>query len=351
MIMKKYIFIFIMALGFWCCQKEDDITPQLELENLYTVANSDSDTIQQRLHEIYEKYQVTVTFNDTIGKVFVKTDIHGDSVFTYETVDPGYSFTTFNSLDYNYVFMTDPEQQSRMLDVVESYLEQCNDKLYPQVVLLVDSYSTTDQRGTVTEYSIGDYNVTYRALLLSSTTDEAMLETLPDEIMKTFIISRISDYSSDLLAFNQISRDFIGMSWSTLGVSTLREPVTYMGYNDWWEYVEITVTEFYEYPLYSSCSCLQDDWWGFYELTPEAVEDFRNAVRQLIGPFGFVMESAKSPVGAPPTDTEDDLQVFVTEMLRFSQEEFASIWGEYSLVMQKYEILYDLLTNEFGVTL
>ena len=81
------------------------------------------------------------------------------------------------------------------------------------------------------------------------------------------------------------------------------------------------------------------------------VEDFRNAVRQLIGPFGFVMESAKSPIGAPPTDESDDLQVFVKEMLRFSQEEFETLWGDYPLVMQKYDILYDLLTNEFGVEL
>ena len=49
--------------------------------------------------------------------------------------------------------------------------------------------------------------------------------------------------------------------------------------------------------------------------------------------------------------TADDLQVFVTEMLRFSRARFEALWGDYPLVMQKYDILYDLLTNEFGVEL
>ena len=53
----------------------------------------------------------------------------------------------------------------------------------------------------------------------------------------------------------------------------------------------------------------------------------------------------------PPMDEDDDLNVFMREMLRFSREEFETLWGDYPLVMQKYDILYDLLTNEFGVEL
>lgn len=53
-------------------------------------------------------------------------------------------------------------------------------------------------------------------------------------------------------------------------------------------------------PLYSSCSCLQDDWWGLRKYDAELVEVFRNAVRQLIGPLGFVMQSAKRSCGCSP---------------------------------------------------
>lgn len=48
--------------------------------------NNASDPVQQRVYDIYDHYKVTVVFNDTVGKVFVKTDVYGDSVFTYERI-------------------------------------------------------------------------------------------------------------------------------------------------------------------------------------------------------------------------------------------------------------------------
>lgn len=349
--MRNSLLLLMVMFGLWCCQKEDSITPELKLENLYEVKNNASDSIQQRVYDIYEQYKVTVVFNDTIGKVFVKMDVNGDSVFTYETVDPAYSFTDYTSLDYEYAFLTDPTAQSQLLDVVESYLSSCNKNLYPQVILLANAITRTDLRGTMEEISGGDFLITYRSMLLTYTSDEESLNTMPDNILRGFIEYRISDYADAVQQFHRVSKDFIGKSWDALGVSTLPEPITFMEY-DWWSggLVEYTITEFYEGPLYSSCTCLEDDWWGLLDYA-DYVEDFRNAVRQLIGPFGFVMESAKSPIGAPPTDESDDLQVFVKEMLRFSQEEFETLWGDYPLVMQKYDILYDLLTNEFGVEL
>lgn len=349
--MRNLLLLLMMISGLWYCQKEDSITPELKLEDLYAVKNNASDPVQQRVYDIYDHYKVTVVFNDTVGKVFVKTDVYGDSVFTYERIDPAYSFTGYNNLDYEYSFLTDPAAQNQLLDVVEEYLGSCNKNLYPQVILLTNSYSKTDQRGTTDVIADGKFDVTYRSLLLSYTPDEEVLESLANEIMKTFIIQRIADYSTEVQSFHRVSKDFIGKSWGVLGVSNLKEPVTYMEYNYWGNYEEVSITKFSNAPLYSSCSCLQDDWWGLRKYDAELVEVFRNAVRQLIGPLGFVMQSAKDPVGAPPLDNADDLQVFVTEMLRFSRARFEALWGDYPLVMQKYDILYDLLTNEFGVEL
>ena len=87
--------LLMMISGLWCCQKEDSITPELKLEDLYAVKNNASDPVQQRVYDIYDHYKVTVVFNDTVGKVFVKTDVYGDSVFTYERIDPAYSFTGY----------------------------------------------------------------------------------------------------------------------------------------------------------------------------------------------------------------------------------------------------------------
>lgn len=366
--MRNLLLLSIMMLGLWCCQKEDSITPDLKLENLYAVKDDASDTIQQRVYDIYEKYKVTVVFNDTIGKVFVKTDIDGDSVFTYETVDPAYSFTGYTDLDYEYTYLTDPTAKSQLLDVVEKYLGSCNKNLYPQVVLLTDGFTRTDKRGSAEIFSGGSYLVTYRSLLISYVSDEEVLATMPEEILMTFIEQRINDYSSDLLNFHRVSKDFIGKSYAALGIDALPEPVSYWEYDYYtWGFSPVTAYSFSELPFEGSVACLQDDWyglgdfyfitdfnnfWGDFGWTAENVETFRDVARQLIGPFGFVADSEKDGSGmVPPIDQQDDLQVFMKETLRFSHDEFEALWGDYPLVMQKYEILYDLLTNEFGVEL
>ena len=169
--MRNLLLLLMMISGLWCCQKEDSITPELKLEDLYAVKNNASDPVQQRVYDIYDHYKVTVVFNDTVGKVFVKTDVYGDSVFTYERIDPAYSFTGYNNLDYEYSFLTDPAAQNQLLDVVEEYLGSCNKNLYPQVILLTNSYSKTDQRGTTDVIADGKFDVTYRSLLLSYTPD------------------------------------------------------------------------------------------------------------------------------------------------------------------------------------
>ncbi len=313
--------------------------------------DNSSDSIQKRVYDIYKQYGVTVVFNDTLGKVFVKQDIQGDSVFTYETVDPAWGFTSYTDVDYYYTYLTDPDEKSKMLDVVEKFLGRCSKALYPQVILLLDSYYTESANGSVETYSNGGFKVTYRSLLLCNAREEDVLTSLPEEIMRTFIIQRISDYTLQLASFHRLSKDYIGKSWGTIGAVNLKEPITFEEMNMWGELEEYTITKFIEGPLYNSAACLQDDWWGFRSYAPDVVEKFRTAVRQLIGPFGFVSQSEKGAANCPPEDEEEDLKLFVREMLRFSKEDFEKLWGDYALVMQKYDILYDLLANELGVKL
>ncbi|MFR7824507.1 MAG: hypothetical protein ACLU30_15935 [Odoribacter splanchnicus] len=152
--------------------------------------------------------------------MFVKTDVYGDSVFTYERIDPAYSFTGYNNLDYEYSFLTDPAAQNQLLDVVEEYLGSCNKNLYPQVILLTNSYSKTDQRERQMLLPMESLT-TYRSLLLSYTPDEEVLESLANEIMKTFIIQQLPIILRKFKASIECRKDFIGMR-GVLGVSNLK---------------------------------------------------------------------------------------------------------------------------------
>ena len=52
--MRNLLLLLMMISGLWCCQKEDSITPELKLEDLYAVKNNASDPVQQRVYDIYD---------------------------------------------------------------------------------------------------------------------------------------------------------------------------------------------------------------------------------------------------------------------------------------------------------
>ena len=77
--MKHSILYILLVFLAVACQKESEITSSIGFENLYEIKDDPTDSIQHKRYEIYQTYGVPVYFNDTIGKVFVKTDINGDS--------------------------------------------------------------------------------------------------------------------------------------------------------------------------------------------------------------------------------------------------------------------------------
>ena len=79
--------------------------------------------------------------------------------------------------------------------------------------------------------------------------------------------------------------------------------------------------------------------------------EFRAAVRAAIGQFGFVNGDPSCGNVLSPSNNEKDLVLYITEMLRLSRDEFEELWGGCPLVMEKYEILYDIVANKLGVEL
>ena len=91
----------------------------------------------------------------------------------------------------------------------------------------------------------------------------------------------------------------------------------------------------------------QEDYW----IVPEEYwEESRTAWTAVAGPFGFVCASDRLSSETPRSVTED-LQGYLQQILQFGDEGFRAYWGSYSLVMRKYNILYDVLVNEIGIEL
>lgn len=125
-----YILLICLLLA---CQKEDGITPGIGFENLYTIQDDPNDSIQHKRYELYTTYGVPVFFNDTIGKVFVKVDVNGDSVFRYETLDLNWTFSGSNSgsVTYQVTRLTDPDLMMKSLRFCRNLSKNSQPALYP----------------------------------------------------------------------------------------------------------------------------------------------------------------------------------------------------------------------------
>ena len=346
--MRIILAIIVISATLWSCGKEDDIRPDLTVDDLYAMTDDPADSIRHRIYGIYKNYGVSVFFNDTVGKVFVKTDIRGDSVFRYECLDPAWTYTGYENVRYDYKYMTDPAEQSRFLDMIEVFLDQCGKNLYPYSIFVVNSYTTTDNKETVKGYAKGYFKLYYKLLLLTGDR-ETSLAAIPQEIVRNIIEEKITDYIDMLSAFNRVSKEYIGISsWEKLGVDQLSKPFEFYEYG----VVLRQVKRLLDYPFNGSMSCMSDSWWGLNQYTPEVVELCRTALRAELGKFGFVGQSVKNTnESVPPMDKTDDLRVFVKEVMRYSPDDFRKYWGEYPLVMQKYEILAGIIENELGIEL
>ena len=73
--------------------------------------------------------------------------------------------------------------------------------------------------------------------------------------------------------------------------------------------------------------------------------------RYGVGVFGFVYGNPIYPGTRAPQDVSSDLDSYISAMLSKSPDEFREEWNHCPLVMEKYEILYRVITEELGIEL
>lgn len=339
--MKRIIYMLLVILIFGC-QKENTLEAKLEYEHLYAIEDDPSDPVKHRVYEIYKQYNVPVYFNDTIGKLLVKEDIHGNPVYRYETLDLAWGFTSYSNLKFHYEYMTDSAEKLKALDLIEEYLKLANKALYPFNFFVVKSLRTEDNQENITEHSHGKFNIYFRTLLMtgdwSSIGEDVLLENMKREMVK----NKIMNYKDLLSIFNGVSKKaWYGVSWISIDPKFNE----YLVLPNEFEWKNNEIPPVY----YFSTSCLSDTWYAVNEFTPVGLEKFRAAFRLKIGQFGFV--SSGRLYLDTPNNTDSDLTGFINEMLRWSREEFREKWGDSPLVMKKYDILYEIVVNNLGVEL
>ena len=104
------------------CSKESTLESRINLDELYVIQDDPDDPVKHRIYEIYETYGIPVYFNDTIGRIFLKTDVHGQPVYQYEKLDLAWGYDSYKKLEYHYQYITDPEKQLEVLTWIGQYL-------------------------------------------------------------------------------------------------------------------------------------------------------------------------------------------------------------------------------------
>ena len=350
--MKHTILYILLVFLAVACQKESEITSSIGFENLYVIKDDPTDSIQHKRYEIYQTYGVPVYFNDTIGKVFVKTDINGDSVFQYETLDLNWIFdgTNSGSVTYNITRLHEPELQMKALRFAEVYLQNNQTPLHPYAMWLTKKCYQLSSSGVEKKELISRY----RNLMISwiESLKEEEMSTKATEYRNKVVKLKVQNYAEQLNAFNKATDE--------------------KNYDQLWQklYPNETLPHYYKaapwFPL-----PLEEEWkqdssfrnemktygnathpnftMGLW--TDEDVDDYIAYCRGLVGAYGFIGYSLGYGSRYTPENTDEDLGLYLEEMLKYPREEFLKRWETSPLVLKKYEVLYKIIRDELGVEL
>lgn len=329
--MKRLFYILIVLLVLSC--EKEELTQRIIHENLYAIKDDPTDPVKHRIYELYEKYNVPIYFNDTVGKYFVKNDVNGNPYYRYEMLDYNWKFYSDNSnkVKYKYFYQTDPERQMISLEFTDRLLNEMSAPLRPYAIFLVDSVYYEEKDKGIKWLIMGSQ---FRLGMFAKLPDVTRLyqDSLIDQTVRGLISLKISNFQNELDKFHAVCKsEWYDREWKNdLGVDVGEGPFIF--------------TELRKKQLMQGT--IWDAPW-----TEEQVETARKSTREAIGSYGFVGGGTASQQWFSPDDTGRDLDQYMTEILSCDREEFTRRWGSCPLVMKKYQLLYDLLKDKLDYEL
>jgi len=342
-----YILLICLLLA---CQKEDGITPGIGFENLYTIQDDPNDSIQHKRYELYTTYGVPVFFNDTIGKVFVKVDVNGDSVFRYETLDLNWTFSGSNSgsVTYQVTRLTDPDLMMKSLRFAEIFLKNSQPALYPYALWLTEKCYQLSSAGVEQKEIISRYRN-----LMFSWIDQMQEKAIGfrNEVVKL----KVQNYSDELNAFNNmLDESLYDKNWWKFypdeRIPYWRNSASLQVWYPWpleeeWEQDSSYRKEMMTYGNFTNTNWPEGIW------TNEEVDNYALYCRELVGALGFVSYDPEMGIRCTPRNTDIDLELYLIEMMKYNRKQFLERWEGSPLVIKRYEILYSIIRDELGVEL
>ena len=349
--MKYSLLIWFAGILFCACQKEDDLQNEIDFSNVYAITDDPSNPIQHERYLLYKEYGVSIYFNDTIGKQFIRNDIYGNPFYRYETIDPNWVF--FNDSDqqlsgtFRFFYVEGEERQMKCLTSLRSFLENLTPKMRPTMIMVADSIWVVNSSGDInanmggTNSNMNDFRANFRAILITKLADydKVQTEEMFLSIERSLIMDKIYNYADELNEFGTVV-DQSSYGRSGVFVYPNEDPYGNGGFYLYYARPETMFMADYEEFVLGK---------GY----PESfIEDSRLAYAAIVGPWGFVAPRDMSIYrDATPSTVDSDISMYLQLILSYSPEEFKKYWGSYPLVMKKYNILVDIIQEKMGVEL
>ncbi len=322
--MRK-IFYILYCMALFACGKENDLDSQIRFDDLYSIQDDPNNLVQHEIYNIYKDYGVPVYFNDTVGKVFLKTDVNGQPVYQIEKLDLAWKYDSYEKINYRFQYITDSKRQLEVIGLIKNYLELADRVLYPFCFFISENVESENLDNDEISIISDPYLVGFRTVtIVMNNWKEGKEQAVLADLKRSMIVQKIQNYSQDLVDFKQVSdANWYGQKW-------------------WHELADFV-------PQNYDCNVLDPDYEG--DLTGDDLEAKRAEARDIAGRFGFVMGAVFGDGLFTPWDTKEDLKYFVKVILATPEATFREQWGSYPLVMEKYEILYKIITEKLGVEL
>lgn len=329
--MKKLIYFFLL-IAIVSCSEEDALTPSMAEVDFVKIKDDPSDPLQHQRYQIYERYNVSLYFNDTLG-VETKMDSNGESYLHYFILKPHYAPNGNSENNLRYV-LYEKEELPQMVEFTKDLGNNFLDKM-PKVmnihnVLIVDSIF-------VGFYPVKkEYFLGFNTIVVSDVVEKYNENFWEDLRIKICSDKALAEYAWQRDNFFPISNALNVASTSSLKSYT-------KGLNN-----QSDIDFYLNYPGYGWPYLFQ-----YMLITPERING-----SQTLADVGFLERLSFDPNLNDPSVLEkdwitpnekEDLNSYVQLLFTKTPVEVAEIYKNYPVVLKKYNLLKERFES-FGIT-
>jgi hypothetical protein len=293
-----FFIFFFLALFTISCAKEDSLKPTQIDEDYFTVSPDATDPISVLRRKFHEDHNIHLLFTDTLRHEQRGIYADGTPFWFTETIDLNYIIPVNTQEDYRLTYLETQTNREKSVEFVETYiLPHLGGSLIPYSILLLQQLYTYDDYYDELEQL--DYCNSFRSLAVST----GEIIEMADEEKAAFCTPMFKDIIKNKLTASMLE------------------------------------------PFYTFC----EEFYGEYfeDLAKEGKlpsdMDPKNMTLENVRTLGFLREAYS---GAKYFRSNDyDRDDYINVIFNLSESEFMEQYDNYPVIIQKYNILKQIITD------